>query len=181
MKRTKLSAACVALAGTLILSSCIGSFKLTNQVLDWNKSVSNKFVNELLFIGMHIIPVYAITGLADLIVLNTIEFWSGDNSLSEGTTKEVKGEDGNYIVTTTKDGYTINKEGEEQAVELTFNKENQSWNVVYDGETYEVLKLKENGTVDLNLQNGSYMNLNMDATGIMAARQAAMGSMYVAR
>ncbi len=182
MKRVKMSAACVALAGSIVLSSCIGSFSLTNRVLDWNKELTgNKFVNEVVFFAMHIVPVYGITILADAVVLNSIEFWTGNDALAEGTVKEVKGEDGNYIVTTTKDGYTINKEGEDEAIDLTFNKENQSWNVTFEGETYELLKMNGNGTVDLNLQNGSYMNLNLDATGIMAARQAAMGSMYVAR
>ncbi len=32
-------------------SSCIGSFSLTNNVLNWNKSATdNKFINELIFI-----------------------------------------------------------------------------------------------------------------------------------
>lgn len=182
MKRVKMSAACVALAGSLLLSSCIGSFSLTNQLLDWNKELTeNKFVNELVFVAMHIVPVYGITCLADVLVLNSIEFWTGNNAIAEGTVKQVKGEDGNYTVTATKEGYTINKEGQDEAIDLTFDKENQSWNVTFEGETYELMKMNGNGTVDLNMQNGSYMNLNLDATGIMAARQAVMGSMYVAR
>lgn len=35
--------------GAMTLSSCIGSFCLTNNVLDWNKrATDNKFVNELI-------------------------------------------------------------------------------------------------------------------------------------
>ena len=61
------------LAGAVTLSSCIGSFGLTNKVLDWNKSLSScKFLNELVF--LLISPAYAVCGVADLFILNTIEF-----------------------------------------------------------------------------------------------------------
>lgn len=42
----------IALAlGSMCLSSCIGSFSLTNNVLNWNKrATDNKFINELIFI-----------------------------------------------------------------------------------------------------------------------------------
>ena len=62
------------LVGAVTLSSCIGSFGLTNKLLDWNKGLSNKFVNELVFILIS--PAYAVCGLADLLVLNTVEFWT---------------------------------------------------------------------------------------------------------
>lgn len=41
----------IALAlGSMCLSSCIGSFSLTNNVLNWNKrATDNKFINELIF------------------------------------------------------------------------------------------------------------------------------------
>ena len=95
MKKNKLNMAlAITLAATLCFSSCIGSFKLTNKVLSWNGSVGNKFVNELVFIAFHIIPVYEITVVADLIILNSIEFWSGENIVAQSSTKEVKGENG---------------------------------------------------------------------------------------
>ena len=54
-KHFKLMAAMLSV--TLVLTSCIGSFNLTNKVKSWNEGLGNKFVNELVFIGMHIIPV----------------------------------------------------------------------------------------------------------------------------
>lgn len=65
------------MAGAMMTSSCIGSFPLFNKTLAWNKKLSNKFVNELVFIVGS--PVYALFGLADLLVLNSIEFWSGSS------------------------------------------------------------------------------------------------------
>ena len=80
MKKNKLNMAmALTLAATLCFSSCIGSFSLTNKVLSWNEGVGNKFVNELVFIAFHIIPVYELTVAADVIILNSIEFWTGNN------------------------------------------------------------------------------------------------------
>jgi len=181
MKNLKLTTACAVLAGSVVLTSCIGSFALTNKVLDWNKQLTNNnFVNELIFIGLHIIPVYEVSILADALVINSIEFWSGDNPVAVGTVKEVKGENGKYLVKTTEEGYSITKEDEENPIELKFDKETQSWNVISNGESYEIMKMNGNGTVDLNMQNGSYMNVSTDAQGVMAARHTIMGSTYFA-
>ena len=44
-KSLKLTA--VLLAATLMLSSCIGTFRLTNNIKDWNEDVTgNKFVDK---------------------------------------------------------------------------------------------------------------------------------------
>lgn len=181
MKNFKLTTACAVLAGSVAFTSCIGSFALTNKVLDWNKQLTNNnFVNELIFIGLHIVPVYEVSILADALVINSIEFWSGDNPVAAGTVKEVKGENGKYLVTTTEDGYSITKEGEESPIELKFDEKAQSWNVISNSESYELMKMQGNGTVDLNMQNGSYMNVNLDAQGIMAARHAIMGNTFFA-
>lgn len=104
MRKLKLSAACLILSGSLICSSCIGSFGLWSSLKDWNNNIGNKFVNEIVFLAFHIVPVYEVAYLADIIVLNSIEFWSGSNPLAEnvGTVKTVKGENGEYLVRTTK-------------------------------------------------------------------------------
>ena len=83
MKRKYLSVALIlTVAASISLSSCIGSFQLTNKVLAWNQQVGDKFVNELVFFAFWILPVYEITGIADLLVINSIEFWSGKPALS---------------------------------------------------------------------------------------------------
>ena len=52
MKKSHFSLAiAIALACTLTFSSCIGSFALTNKVLNWNKQIGSKFVNELVFVA----------------------------------------------------------------------------------------------------------------------------------
>jgi len=77
----------------LSLASCFGSFKAIRTVYKWNDSLDNKWVKTLVFWAFTIIPVYGIIALADAIVFNLIEFWTGDNpltsaSLPDGATAE---------------------------------------------------------------------------------------------
>ena len=101
-------------ASSILFSSCIGSFGLTNKLLTWNRSIDSKFVNELVFIAFWIVPVYEISALADVLVINSIEFWSGSNPVADvGNVKTIDGKDGVYTVETKVDGYHIQKEGDE--------------------------------------------------------------------
>ena len=43
------------------------------------KVSENRWVNEAVFLGMNIIPVYGVCLFADYIVLNSIEWWTGEN------------------------------------------------------------------------------------------------------
>ena len=77
MKKFMVNAVIAVSLGAMTLSSCIGSFGLTNKVLDRNKGATDiKFINELIFLVIS--PAYAVCSVADLFVLNTIEFWTGD-------------------------------------------------------------------------------------------------------
>ena len=128
MKKLKIKVACALLGGSLLFSSCIGSFALWNQLKDWNQGIGNKFVNELVFLAFNIIPVYGVAYFADVVVLNSIEFWSGSNPLADvGTTKTVKGENGEYLIRTNENGYSISKKGEDVSIDLVYNQENRTW------------------------------------------------------
>jgi len=73
----------VILGGLLVAQvGCIGSFRLTGSLLSWNKQLSNKFVNELVFVGLAVMPVYFFSLMGDAFVFNTIEFWGGRNPIS---------------------------------------------------------------------------------------------------
>lgn len=184
MKRNRLTlVAAIALSGTILLSSCVGSFGLFNRVSSWNKTIGNKFVNELVFLAMNIVPVYGVAYLADILVINSIEFWSGSNPMANvGDVKKVKGENGEYLVKTLENGYSITKEGETAEMELIYNKEANTWNVVADGTTTELLKMNNDGTAEMYLPDGETMNVTLDAQGVLAARQVTMnGLMFAAR
>lgn len=183
MKKTNLKLVAVILSGSLLFSSCVGSFGLFNRLSSWNQSVGNKFVNELVFLAFNIIPVYGVAYLADALVINSIEFWSGSNPMANvGDVKKVKGENGNYLVKTLENGYSITKEGETASMDLIYNQEANTWNVVANGETAELIKMNNDGTADLFLPNGEKMNVTLDAQGMMAARQATMSNiLFVSR
>ena len=154
MKKNKLNmVVAIALCVSLGLSSCIGSFKLTNKVLGWNEGVGNKFVNELVFIAFHIIPVYELTVVADILVLNSIEFWSGENLVSQST-KEVKGENGDtYLVTT--------------------DSNDNSWSVSANGETTKFMTFVDDNHVKMPGVDGNDMIIELSQAGVMAYQEAA--------
>ncbi|WP_455591947.1 DUF3332 domain-containing protein [Bacteroides sp.] len=183
MKRNKLTLVAIVLSGTMLFSSCVGSFGLFNRVSSWNQTIGNKFVNELVFLALNIVPVYGVAYLADALVINSIEFWSGTNPMANvGDVKKVKGENGEYLVKTLENGYSITKEGETAEMELIYNKEANTWNVVADGTTTELLKMNNDGTAEMCLPNGGTMNVTLDANGVLAARQMTMsGLMFAAR
>ena len=78
-KRSRLGALLLAVTLTLTTTACIGPFPATNAVYDWNHEVSdNEWAQEGVFMLFNILPVYGITLFVDAIVLNSIEFWTGE-------------------------------------------------------------------------------------------------------
>lgn len=170
MKKTfKLSA--LLLAATIMFSSCIGSFRLTNQVKDWNQSVGNKWINEVIFLAFHIVPVYEITMFIDAIVLNSIEFWTGKSaSVEVGDSKIVQNAQGQDVeITALENGYTL--VNGDKAMNLLFDEENQVWSAEYNNQTTQLMKLVDGNNAQLFLLNGDVMDVTLDADGIEMARQ----------
>lgn len=67
----------------LTQTACYGHFRLTTKLWQFNRGVStNKFVQELVFLGLIIIPAYELAALGDMLIFNTIEFWGGQNPVS---------------------------------------------------------------------------------------------------
>ena len=86
------------------------------------------------------------------------------------------------MVETLDNGYSISKEGEESAMELIYNKENDTWNVVTSEVSKELVKINNDGTADLYLPNGATSTITLDAQGMMAAHQLLeSGLFYAAR
>lgn len=181
MKKSRLSFMALMLCASVLFVSCIGSFATYNRVLDWNKGVGNKFVNELVFIALHIVPVYEVVALADILVINSIEFWSGENPMADvGKVQKIEGENGEYLVETLKEGYAITRVGSDETLNLVFNKESNTWSVLKDDAVIDLIQINQDGTADLFLPNGNTMNVTMDAQGLMAAQQLLNESSYYA-
>lgn len=111
MKRTLLKLM-VLITIAASLQGCYGKFALTRKLYAANGEVHDKFLRSGLTWVLLILPVYGIVGLADFVVFNTIEFWSGANPVAEGE-KDFRYVDGSdrYDVHASKRGddvtYTI--------------------------------------------------------------------------
>lgn len=90
-----------------LTAGCYGKFALSKKVFDWNGSLGNKFVISLVFFILNVVPVYGITLFVDWILLNVIEFWTGNNpaAMLDGETQEriVKREGGGELKMTLSD------------------------------------------------------------------------------
>lgn len=172
------SVVCLTL-GAVTMSSCIGSFGLFNGLLKWNKGISNKFVNELVFIVLT--PVYGICSIADYLVLNSVEFWTGKNPISKvGTTKNVWGQDGRqYAVKTLKNGYEITAPTGEKTF-FVYDKKANSWSMEANGKVQELFRFNEDGTVKACLPNGETMDVALDNGGMYQLRMAVNEGTYFA-
>lgn len=81
MKKTLLA---ITLALPLVASSCLGPNRLFNSLGNWNaEATEQNWLNEIIFIGLNIIPVYGIAYFADIVAFNTIGYWSGDNPIED--------------------------------------------------------------------------------------------------
>ena len=181
MKRHFLSVAVVlGLAGSMLCTSCIGSFALTNKLLGWNQQIGNKFVNELVFFAFWIIPVYEVTALADVVVLNSVEFWSGRNPVT-ASTKVIDGQDGKYLVESDSKGYTITSINDGSKVRLAFEENDNSWSVVTDEGSYKFMTMVDDNHVNMITPDGSFRQVELSAQGLTAYRAAAAGALYASR
>lgn len=91
----------LALATTLLGTGCFGSFNAIRKTYDFNKSIdSNKFVQWGVFLVLASIQVYTIAGAMDIMVLNSMEFWTGNNPLAHGDTYHEQDLNGNSVQAT---------------------------------------------------------------------------------
>ncbi|HPQ71561.1 MAG TPA: DUF3332 family protein [bacterium] len=94
---------------SLFTASCMGSFALTGKLYNWNKNLSNKWIASLVLAIFVILPVYGIAALIDWIVLNVIEFYSGNNPVAAGESETVVTQlDGQDVTLTFHAGEGVN-------------------------------------------------------------------------
>ena len=75
MKKTLLAAG-LALA---LCSACIGPNRLWHKLHDWNMEASDeRWAREGIFVVFHVVPIYPLAYLGDIVVFNSVEWWGGD-------------------------------------------------------------------------------------------------------
>ena len=99
------------------IGGCYGSFTLVKKVHKFNGTLGDKFVNELGFLVMNIVPVYGVAAFVDAVVLNSIELWTGRNPssfsndmvvpLNEKNSLTLRGSDRTLVLTSRSDAGTV--------------------------------------------------------------------------
>lgn len=157
-----------ALAASLLFSSCLGSFQAFNNLKDWNQEISDsRFVNNLVFWGLNIIPVYGLFFIGDTLIFNVIEFWSGSNPIAmKSGEKEIQlvEKDGNtYKMVATTNRVQVEvvagpKKGEK--LELFYKPDERSWNAIKPSGEMIRLSSFEEGFYLVYLPNGEQIRIN---------------------
>ena len=169
-KKHLIVATVVALSASMMMQSCIGSFALFNKVKNWNEHVGDKFVNELVFVAMWILPVYELSFVADLFILNTIEFWSGTNpALAE--TKVIDGKDAQDLVARNQNGYVITNMKTNQETRFNFNAQDNSWSLENNGQEVKLFTFVDDTHVDIINRDGGYTRVELSQPGVLAYQQ----------
>ena len=154
----------------LILSSCIGSFQLTNKVKDWNDTIGDKWINEVVFLAFHIVPVYQICMFADGVVFNSVEFWTGERLVADaGERQMIRNSFGKDVeIKTLKDGYMFS-DGT-SSMKVLYDSANRTWRVETDSQSADLIKFVDDNNAQLFLANGEVMDITLDEAGVEMAK-----------
>lgn len=68
---------------------CYGNFAATRKVYQFNGNFGNKWGNSVMMYVLSFIQVYSIAAFADVVVFNTVEFWTGSNPMAMAPGEEV--------------------------------------------------------------------------------------------
>lgn len=172
--------AIVLIASTSVaMSGCYGTFALTSKIHDWNGQVSNsKFVNELVFLGLCILPVYELCVLGDGLIFNSIEFWGGSNpiAMNEGEIEEsnILHEGQLYKVIKSHNSMTIAMENTDAKVDFKYFPKEKAWYQMSGENKMKVVDMKDNKVVAY-LPNSKTLTFDKTTIGqveeqVMAAR-----------
>lgn len=169
MKRNLIIASALSLS--LLSSSCLGSFNAVRNLKAWNdQATDNEFVNNAIFWGLNIIPVYGLFVAGDVLIFNLLEFWTGSNPVAmvEGETEtqiaKVKGQ--KVKMTAQKNQFKIEVlEGEKEGkiVEMLYTPENNTWHAK-DGDKLIKLTSFKDGFYMVYTPSGETIKLDANAT-----------------
>jgi hypothetical protein len=73
----------LVMSSAVMASGCFGSFGLTDMLYGWNGRIENRWARALVFLALVIVPVYTLFLVVDALVLNTIEFWTGEHPVGD--------------------------------------------------------------------------------------------------
>jgi Domain of unknown function (DUF3332). len=175
MKNNKIKLVACLLLGSTLFSSCIGPFRVTTSMWEWNKNIGGKFLNEIVFLALHIVPVYEVVYLADVLIFNTIDFWGGNAFAMDET---IKTDNANYRIASNDNGYTITNLDNDKSLNLVFEKDIKTWNIEIDGQSTKLMTLIDDSNVKMYLQDGKTMDVELSQAGLTAFKQVVEGNLF---
>ncbi|GGE08569.1 DUF3332 domain-containing protein [Psychroflexus salis] len=163
---------CGLLSVTILSTSCLGSFSAFNSLRDWNDGLTNnKFMDNLVFWALNIVPVYSLFIAGDVLFFNLLEFWTGSNpiAMAEGETEtqyaNIKGTDVRMTASKNKfDIAILSGENESKEVNLLFVPEDKSWNAVDENGALTKLASMEDGFYLIHTPEGESIKIDPNAS-----------------
>lgn len=133
---------------TVGLAGCFGNFAAVRKVYSINDNISDRWVQQAAFWALTWIPVYEVAAFADVLIFNTVEFWTGSNPMAMAPGEEVikyASENGKDLKITIRQNQVIvediNMPGEE--LELSYKPLNKSWYYQSDTGLVKIASLSE--------------------------------------
>jgi len=167
MKKGSVALALALAVGLTSSQGCIGNFVVTKKILNWNQHLSSKWVNELVFLLIIIIPVYEIAILVDGIILNSLEFWTGTNPLAmkagEVETKIVTKDGVSYKIDVSQNRYHfVQLEGPQigDQADLIYNPSTKTWCVGNGKEIKRAIQYLDNDTINVFKKDGTAVKVS---------------------
>ena len=158
-RRAWVISAMLAAMAPFVFGGCYGTFPLTRKIYEFNGDISHdKTIQSVTFWAFVIIPVYGVGMLADAVIFNLVEFWTGDQVLSAGPTMDSNGNlvtltpsaDGQAaVLTVSRDGRVIAQESFLKVSDTTFEVRDAQGNL-----HGKVLKAPD-GTISLTDSSGT--------------------------
>jgi len=158
------------LSAALILSSCIGSFQLTNKIKNWNDNIGDKWINEVVFLAFHIVPVYEVCIFADAVVFNSVEFWTGERLVaSSGQRKMIKNSFGKDVeIKTLNNGYLFSDGN--SSIKVIYDADQKTWKAEIDNKSTDLIKFVDDNNAQLFMADGEVLDVTLDEQGVEMAR-----------
>lgn len=101
MKKRLIALSCAA----MLFSGCYGSYALFHKVHKFNGGIGDKWINSL--VHFVFIPVYGVSLVADGLLFNAFEFWTGSNPVASGDTYMDKDAEGNTVAAVKNEDGTL--------------------------------------------------------------------------
>lgn len=149
------------------LFGCYGNMTLTKKVWAWNGSLGSEPVQTLVMWALAIAPVYEIAVMADVVFLNTIEYWTGTNPLAmaDGTTdvRTVQSDGKTFEIKTMKNSITITETvgpNSGKSVEISFDESTSAWNMSDGSQEIKLAQMTDH-TLNLIYPNGKTLAIDL--------------------